>query len=339
MSDNEKASVTPAATTDAAGAVDPLAELEQLRLKALSSQKIRNGVFLVCAVAVIVCGVGVFPYGIALGIVVAATASLFAVAVFASSAKSNFAKRFKEEIVAATIKSLIPDARYTPNRGISKETIADTGMMKMGNVFESEDLVEATLSGVSFKQSDVTIIRRTHGGEDGSNKVTLFGGRWIVFDGFNKEFIGDTLVFGKGFDAAKSGSSIFNAQQNRRHKIELEDAMFNERFSVYTNDDHEVYYILTPQVMRSLLKIDTALSSRIILCFVAHQVHVGLSREADSFEPKMNVPIAQQAAKSPVTYDLLLVRAFMEALQIDHKIFDTYEPAKGKSEQESGNPA
>lgn len=171
------------------------------------------------------------------------------------------------------------------NNGFSKDIIAGTDLMRMGNRYYSNDYIRGSYKNVGFERSDIMIQHHTSNGKH-SRTVTYFNGRWLILE-FNKNFHFDLQIIGKGFSYTQKNNSFFTSEKHRRHKIEMEDIRFNEHFDVYAQDDHEAFYILTPQFMDTLKDMYDFMDGDLMLGFIDNKLHVAIHTEKDAMEPSL----------------------------------------------------
>jgi hypothetical protein len=171
------------------------------------------------------------------------------------------------------------------NNGISKHIIEGTDLMRMGNRYYTNDYIKGTYKNVGFERADIKIQHHTSNGKQ-SRTVTYFNGRWLILE-FNKNFHFDLQIIGKGFYYTQKNNSFFTSEKNRRHKIEMEDIHFNEDFSVYAQDEHEAFYILTPQFMATLKDMYNSMDGDLMLGFVDNKLHVAIHTRKDAMEPSL----------------------------------------------------
>src|SRR5690606_40922464 len=84
--------------------------------------------------------------------------------------------------------------------------------------------------------------------------VTVFRGQCLVVK-FHKQFNGVTKVF-----RDKGMFNIFGklAQMGKGQKVKLEDPVFEKAFEVYSTDQIEARFILTPECMERLIGLERA---------------------------------------------------------------------------------
>ena len=291
-----------------------LNELEELRSKA----KIRA---IICAILGIILIIGInFIFGSSIVSAIFTFGALTGGVIFAGKPYMDYKNKYKEYFVQTSLKEVFDNLNYQPNQGISRETIRNTKMMQMGDKYSSNDYIEADYNGVHFVQSDVWI-QEEHEDADGkgSHSVTLFKGRWMIFD-FNKEFKANVQVVQSGFHNAKR-KRLFGKKEELYKKVEMEDVSFNKDFKVFAQNEHDAFYILTPSMMDRIRKITNNIEGKLIFCFIENQLHIGIHTGKDSFEPGMMKKIDPEVEKEKIVNDINLITTFVNELSLDTKLF------------------
>lgn len=293
--------------------MDELTRLENSR-KTVTKAYLLCGVFLLLCI----CAYFVFWQSAPFVVFICAFVTILLVAVYAAPKHKAYVKSFKHEIVEAVLKKTFDNLYFEPKKGISRDVIRSTGMMMMGNRYESNDYISGRYKNIGFAQSDVCIQNVTSDGEH-THTTTYFKGRWMIFD-FNKNFAADMLVREKGFNYAKKKGGWFSLEEERMKKMELEDAQFNKEFDVYAQNEHEAYYILTPHIMESIRDLNAKISGKLILCFVANKLHVGVHNNRDAFEPPLFRSI-DGTVFAEIENDIKVITSFVDELNLDRNIY------------------
>lgn len=229
--------------------------------------------------------------------------------------KTNFKAIFVEE----PFRTVFHEVIYDKNQGIQKERIKATGMMMLGNRYDTNDYVMGHYKDVKFERADIKIQQHTNTGKH-SHTTTYFHGRWMIFE-FNKNFHFDLQIIKKGFYYSQKNQSFFIDSEERRHKLELEDVNFNEQFSVYAQDDHEAYYILTPAFMAVLNNLYHSLDGSFMLGFVQNQLHVAINTKRDAMEPPIMSSIDLSSIKQDVQREIDAIINIIDGLDLDRDIY------------------
>lgn len=204
------------------------------------------------------------------------------------------------------------------NKGISKDTIAGTNLMRMGNRYYTNDYIRGSYKNVGFERADIKIQQHTSNGKQ-SYTVTYFNGRWLILD-FNKSFRYDLQIIGKGFYYTQKKNSFFTSERNRRHKVEMEDINFNQLFDVYAQDEHEAFYILTPKFMATLKNMYNSMDGALMLGFIDNKLHVAINTKKDAMEPSLFRSV-RNPDLSEVKREINTITHIIDGLNLDRELY------------------
>lgn len=232
----------------------------------------------------------------------------------------NYQKIYKAYFVERILHQIFTDVYYNHQEGMPKEVLKATEMIRTGDVYRSNDFTSGKYKDVAFSQSDVEI-QEEHTDSDGdSTYVTIFKGRWMIFE-FPKKFNFRLEVVQKWFTASKKPRE--NSTTHRKiEKISTESTTFNKKFKVYAEDGFEAYYILDPAFIDHIEKLSDAHKGKLMLCFVDNKLHVALYDGKDAFEPPNPLkPIDEKAESEKVYHDIKTITDFVDFLKLDRKLF------------------
>ena len=145
-----------------------------------------------------------------------------------------------------------------------------------------EDKITGQRKGVDFEFFEAHLEqRRTTRDSKGRTQtrwVTVFRGQCMRFD-FHKTFHGRTLV-------ARDAGIFNNLGGGSGMKIaKLEDPVFEKAFSVYTTDQVESRYILTPDFMQRIVELEQTFHGGKLRCaFIGGEMLIAVE-SGDLFEP------------------------------------------------------
>ena len=240
--------------------------------------------------------------------------------VFASMPGQKYAREYtllyKNYFVYNALKEIFTDLEYEPEMGISRETLRDTKMIDTSDRYHSNDYIKGKYKDVNFISSDVHIEEEHEREDKDGNKetyyVTLFMGRWFIFD-FNKTFKSNLCV--------SQTTSVIRFYDLNYEKINLEDEEFNKNFLVYAQNEHEAFYILSPSFMERIKDLSLKINGKLILCFNNNKLYLGLNNYLDSFEPSMHKKVNETIIKDTIKKDIDVIINFIEQLDLDNDLF------------------
>ena len=230
----------------------------------------------------------------------------------------KFYKEFKNVFVLKSLNNIFTDIKYYPEKGFSKNFIKNIGMLYTGDSYNSNDYISGKYKNISFEQSDIHIeekyIEEDANGEKEEVLKTIFLGRLMIFD-FNKPFKANIQVASYRFEADSLPWS------KKFSRVKMEDAVFNNTFNVYAENEHEAFYVLTPHFMEKLKEITKKLNCGIMFCFVDNKLHIAVDNEEDSFEYNVFEPIDEIKIETEITNDIKLITDFIDELNLDNELF------------------
>jgi hypothetical protein len=185
--------------------------------------------------------------------------------------------RFKHEVMTPLVRFLDPTLTYEPDRYHPRDLFAASGIVQHEPTrYQGDDLVRGRLGETDFLFSELKVEHRDKS-SDSSNTTTLFQGLFFSAD-FHKHFHGFTIIVPRrapvplrtnlGFSSRETKMKAnFAFMENRMlprwlpersryqplQEIELEDPQFHEYFQVYSTDQVEARYILSPSLMERLV--------------------------------------------------------------------------------------
>ncbi len=227
---------------------------------------------------------------------------------------------FKGYFVEQNLQKIFTDVKYNHAEGMPKEVLRSTGMMRTGDIYHSNDLVHAKYKDVQFSQADIHI-QETYTDSDGNTQyVTIFKGRWMVFE-FPRPFTFRLQVVQRWFNAAKKAKKDKELKRKIK-RIETESVTFNKKFKVYAEDDFEAYYILDPNFINQIENLSEATNGKLMLCFIDNKLHVAIYDNKDVFEaPSVFKVIDEQAETEKINHEIKTITNYVDFLKLDRKLF------------------
>ncbi len=230
--------------------------------------------------------------------------------------QKKFRTAFKEYFVLNYLKTIFTDLIYKPEYGLDSSIIENTNMIDMGDRYSSEDYMSGKYKGINVVQADVHI-EEIDNDDEGSSSFTLFKGRWMIFE-FNKTFKSNLQIYQKGIKSYNLNHSLSKKYYN---KVTLEDQEFNNIFTVYAQNEHEAFYILTPHFMERMKNISNNVRGSLLFCFINNKLHIGLYDNNDSFEWNIFKKLDENNLKNTIISDIKAITDFVDELNLDNTLF------------------
>jgi len=192
---------------------------------------------------------------------------------------SPYKNSFKKEIVSRIVTFIDNDLIYYPEKKITRHEFDSSLLVKYWrhsvDRWHGEDYVQGILGKTAVKFSEVHAEDEKNRGES-THYITVFKGLFFIFD-FNKAFEGFTVVLPEKFWSYRKYGEL----------VKLEDFEFEKEFVVYSDNQITARYILSPSLMRRLLKFHRELGKKVYLSFVNGRLYMGISIDKNLFEPKI----------------------------------------------------
>lgn len=210
----------------------------------------------------------------------------------ASKYQFQYVQSFKSEIVAEIVRQINPEWKYFYNSGISERNYKQSGLFTHPyDRYNTEDFVAGQIEKTDFEFSELhTQYKQVTYGSKGRRQehwVTIFKGLFMHAD-FNKNFSGTTFVLP---DTAERLFGSFGQSlqrlSGRGELVKLENPEFEKLYVVYSSDQVEARYILTPSIMEAMVNLYKRFSGEIYFSFVGSRVYFANSISKSMFEPNI----------------------------------------------------
>ena len=233
----------------------------------------------------------------------------------------KFNELYKSLVVEEAYKNAFSNVMYNANQGLSESFISGTKLMQMGNIYNSDDFVSANYGDVHFNRADVTIQDEYQDSDGDTHTTTYFRGRWLVID-CNKNFETSVQIVGRSFAYAKTNKKgLFNHREDARHVVEFEDTEFNKQFKTYCVSDQEAFYLVTPQMMENIRKLDAVFQARMMIGFVDNKVNIAVHNNKNAMEAGILTKVTYEKHLKPVFDEIQAVKDAIDILKLDRRIF------------------
>lgn len=186
---------------------------------------------------------------------------------------------------------------YAPDRRISNAFVDQCSILPGYDRISGSDYICGTYRDVAFRYSDLLLEResteREKKGHKSTSYTTVFQG-FVMRMEFGKELNGYVCIRekrDKSRTAAFFGGILKNVKnalfiEQNGEEIETENAEFNRQFKIKASDGELAFYILTPQFMESVLRLDALAGGDTNIVFQGTGVAVTCNNGKDSFELK-----------------------------------------------------
>lgn len=312
-----------------AGLNESLSDLRELRdstrKKALTVTGVIIAIVMVVTVALVAAADAFLPFIPILGFILA-------VAIYAAM-MHGVKLKYKKLVVPSLLKDIDPGLAYNPTGCIPKEEFRRSKIFSNAiSVYAGEDLVFGTYKGIPVRFSELKV-QEKHGSGKNTTYHTFFKGIFLIAD-FNKDFRYSHWVLPDTAEAA-FGQVFGNFLQKinlpgRGHMTRLEDPAFEKKFVVYTENDVEARYILSPKLMHTMLNLSERFrkgASRIGFAFMNSNVYIAIPIESgrDLFEMPSKGDLGEDTARK-TQEELREILSVFDTMELDLRLWSKDAP-------------
>lgn len=230
-------------------------------------------------------------------------------------AYERFNQAFKKNYVLQTIHAMggFENLSYTPGKGFPYNEVWDSCVVATGDpkYYESEDLLVGTYRGMPFAYCDVITKCLKRSGKK-TRIETIFYGQIMRFSlpkGAKWSF-GHLQLFEKEFLSNLKGRTA-------PYKIQVEHEAFNRRFQVFAADEHNAFYLLTPQMLEQIVQFANAADCQIAMTFVGTSLYVAVHNLHSIFDASIKKPLAEQQQAIRAEAELMRRAGELLVLEMD----------------------
>jgi len=235
--------------------------------------------------------------------------------------------QFKEQVIREIINFIDNSLNYHPADKITRDEFMKCGIFRTHiDRYTGDDFVEGKIKSTQMEFSEVHAEYKTttvdSKGRTTTHWHTIFKGLLFSAD-FNKEFNVKTYVLK---DTAEKmfgflGTKLQKMNKSRGELVKLEDPEFESEFAVYSDDQIESRYILSPSLMEKILSFKKQTNKNIQLSFVDSRLYVAIPYSKALFEPRLFGDMINFSDIQEYHDDLNLVISIAETLNLNTRIW------------------
>jgi hypothetical protein len=236
---------------------------------------------------------------------------------------ADYVHAFKNQVVGRIVQYVGPELTYLPQSGISESRFRASGIFHHRiDRYHGEDMVQGTVGTTRIEFSELHAKYKTTDSKGRSQWHTIFRGLFFIAD-FNKHFNGRTFVLPDSAEKlfGRFGQKLQGIGKSHGELIKLEDPAFEKEFAVYSTDQVEARYILSPALMRRMLEFKAKTGSKVYFSFVGGEVNIGISSNKNRFEPKLFSTVLDIEMAREFVNDLQLALGIVDDLNLNSRIW------------------
>ena len=226
--------------------------------------------------------------------------------------ETRMVQQYKSILFQYALPKIKNDARYTESGFIGKQVFLDSKLYPLtsgttqtsstdsGEIFSYKGTDLILCPDAQFQCCYLDVIKREtvrSSGKTETKIAPLFNGYFIVMD-TDKRINGETYLV-PDISTALFGEVIgesFNRLGNRpgTQIAFMEDPGFEARFTVYTTDEQEARYLLSPKRVERIRMFAEQFIQPISIAFIENHIFIGIQQDADLFSPPPFGPIYEE---------------------------------------------
>ena len=295
-----------------------LQKLERLRKIALAGEILTCLVALGVGVAIVVLSVtgdgdkwyyyGITPYAVAIvGIVVA---YLLGHRVFYKGAYERFSSQYKQTLMKDALNQVVEEIDYQPGRGLSKEGLAQTGLIRFGNVYRSTDYISGRYHGMMYEQAEVLSQNFERVSGSAPKNDLYFDGKWVSFD-MDCRYEIFVCIRQKEFKEVVRPFKLYYTESAESEKVDLEDEAFLREFDVYAKNPENAVQLLTQPVRDQLRTLRDFECGQLLVCLCGGRLHVAVNCGEDFLKVELLKKVTDETSRK-ILEELELITTFAD---------------------------
>lgn len=233
-----------------------------------------------------------------LNVIVVVVLIIAAIVFFAQGAIRylKFRSEYKSSVVKKVVHFINPKYLYDANKHISLNNFL---MSKLGskkvNKAVGDDYVSGKIDKTVFEFSELIAQYEWEDNDHDGKKVKRvenhFNGLFFLAD-FNKHIQGETFVMPDTVERllGKFGQNLQKSAKG--DLVKLENPEFEKLFAVFSNNQTEARYILTPAIMEGMVNIRKKVGANCYFSFLGERVYCGIEFNKALFEASIFKPVS-----------------------------------------------
>ncbi len=239
----------------------------------------------------------------------------------------HFKEQFKGKVIPAVVKFVDERLHYDPNRELIDKYTESHIFTQRYDRYKAEDTISGKFEATDFAFGEIHTEYKTvttNGkGQRQEHWHTIFKGMLFVSD-FHKNFHGETMIDVDTMERylGKLGRKFQQWNPSRPGDlVKLENPEFEKKFAVYSTDEQECRYILTPSMMERLLDMTKRINFKVAISFRNNQVYIAVFNNMDLFEPSVFGSLLKEEDYRIIINMMKLMTGIIEDLNLNTRIW------------------
>jgi hypothetical protein len=241
-------------------------------------------------------------------------------AMVAGYEQSKLSKTYKQVVVGRIVQALGQGLTYSAESRCTRDRfIAMDLFHKRTEKWTAEDEICGHKNAVPFSLFEARATR-TEGSGKSRHTVIIFKGLIVQLD-FNKNFHGHTVIVPDSESQIMGGLFGESESRGRKELCHMDNVTFEKTFSVYSSDQQEARYLLTPKMMDLILATQSSFGA-IRCCFQDSSMVITIPSSANRFEIRMwGAKMTPESAVGELAQCVELAERLIDALDLETRIW------------------
>lgn len=212
--------------------------------------------------------------------------------------ESSFSTKYKNALLPEIVKYANPNAAYITDKFIEQTVFEESSLFPAQTIwdYKGSDYFNGKSDKTVFEFSQLHVIKEETKHSNGKTETSytdLFKGIFYKAD-FNKNFSGETFVvpdISREFFGSYLGEMLNKKTEGlvrqQTKLVYMEDVEFEKLFAVFSTDQQEARYILSPSLMQKITALKNKFSNDMYLAFRKGSLYIGVSSTKDFFAPNL----------------------------------------------------
>ncbi|MGE0636279.1 MAG: DUF3137 domain-containing protein [Bacteroidia bacterium] len=212
--------------------------------------------------------------------------------------ENNFYSKYKSELLPEIVKYANTSANYIPDKFIEQGIFEESKLFPAQTIwdYKGSDFFKGQNDKTTFEFSQLHVIQKEVKRSNGKTETSftdLFRGIFYKAD-FNKNFSGETFVvpdISREFFGSYLGEMLNKKAEGLVRQetklVYMEDVEFEKLFAVFSSDQQEARYILSPSLMQKITALKNKFSNDMYLAFRNGSLYIGVAATKDFFAPNL----------------------------------------------------
>ena len=264
--------------------LEPHIDAFESKRRALFSKGLRNGA-ITAGIIILVSLFFIQSLGFFLWIIIG-LAIIIGITIL-NSQSGELCAYYKTHIVPPILNEVVPNVHYEPGMGISEETFCTCKLFPPPDRYSSEDFISGRVDKTDICFSEVHAEERhVSTTKNGTREywTDIFRGFLFIAD-FHKDFSGRTILYRNSWFKFRFGSE---------KRVKLENSTFENCFDVFSTDEIEARYILSPAMMERLVEMNNRLGNNVTISFCHSNVYIAIPDSRNHFEASVWQPLTRR---------------------------------------------